>query len=78
MESLLRDGIEALEKGAPTKVHQSIEIRMREEIARLEREVQYASARLSKLQQMRIAPDLIVDDLAAAVRALGLCRDDAS
>ena len=34
MESLLRDGIEALERKAPTKVHQAIEIGMREEIAR--------------------------------------------
>jgi len=53
MESLLRDGIEALEKGAPPAVHQAIEIGMREEIARIEREVQSASARLDKLHQMR-------------------------
>ena len=53
MEALLRDGIEALEKGAPQHVHQAIEIGMREEIARLERQVEFAQARLNKLHQMR-------------------------
>ena len=53
MEALLRDGIQALERGAPTKVHQAIEIGMREEIARLEREVEAASSRLETLHQMR-------------------------